>query len=62
MIGWLLLARGRDWLLLGFPLLWVPASRGDDASRVINYSAAIGMDERLACQIKFMRDQETTVM
>lgn len=48
-IGWLLLCCGRDWLLWGFPLLWDPASSGGDAGRVINYSAAIGMDERLAC-------------
>lgn len=49
MIGWLLLARCRDWLLWCFPLLWVPASSGHDASWVIDYGAAIRMDERLAC-------------
>lgn len=57
-IGWLLLCWGRDWLLRGFPLLWVPASSGGDGGRVINYSAAIWMDERLACQIKFIREQK----
>lgn len=48
-IGWLLLCWGRDWLLWGFPLLWVPATSGADSGRVINHSAAIGVDERLAC-------------
>lgn len=57
-IGWLLLRWGRDWLLWGFSLLWVPASSGGDGGRVINYSAAIWMDERLACQIKFIREQK----
>lgn len=52
-----LLRRGRDWLLQGFPLLWVPACSRGDGGWVINYSAAIGVDERLACQIKFTRDQ-----
>lgn len=61
-IGWLLLCWGGDWLLQGFPLLWVPASSGGDSGRVINYSAAVGVDERLACQIKFTRAQKTTVM
>lgn len=57
MAGWLLLARARDRLLWGFPLMWVPASSRDDAGWVINYSAAIRMDERLACQITFIRHQ-----
>lgn len=48
-IGWLLLCWGRDWLLRGFPLLWVPASSRGDGGRVINYSAAVWVDERLAC-------------
>lgn len=48
-IGWLLLRRGRDWLLWGFPLLWDPASGGGGGGRVINYGAAVGVDERLAC-------------
>lgn len=62
-IGLLLLCRGRDWLLWGFPLLWVPAgSGGADGGRVINYSAAVGVDERLACQIKFRREQKTAGM
>lgn len=61
MIGWLrlllllLLCRGRDWLLWGFPLLWDPAG-GGGGGRVINYGAAVGVDERLACQIEFRRD------
>lgn len=48
-IGWLLMCWGSDWLLWGFPLLWVPASSRGDSGRVINYSAAVGVDERLAC-------------
>lgn len=50
-IGWLLLHCGGNWLLWGFPLLLDPASSWGDAGWVINYSAAIRMDERLACQI-----------
>lgn len=50
-IGWLLLCWCRDLLLWGFPLLCVPASSGGDRGRVINYGAAVGVDERLACQI-----------
>lgn len=48
-IGWLLLHCGGNWLLWGFPLLLDPASSWGDAGWVINYSAAIRMDERLAC-------------
>lgn len=48
-IGRLLLGCGRDWLLWGLPVLWDPAGSGGDAGRVINHSAAIGVDERLAC-------------
>lgn len=47
-IGWLLLCQGRDWLLWGFTLLWVPSSSGRDCGWAINYSTAIGMNKRLA--------------
>lgn len=57
MVGRLLLAGARDRLLWGFPLLRVPASNRDDAGWVIKNGAAIGMDERLACQITFIRHQ-----
>lgn len=46
--GRLLLCGASHWLLWGFSLLWVPGSSGGDGGRAINYSAAIGVDERLA--------------
>lgn len=48
-IGLLLLGGGMERLLRGFPLLRVPASSRGEGSRVINNSAAIGVDERLSC-------------
>lgn len=56
-IGWLLLARC-DWLLRGFPLMRAPASGGRDAGRVIKYGAAIRMEERLPCQMKFTKKKK----
>lgn len=49
-----------DGLLRGFPLLRVPASSRGEGSRVINNSAAIGVDERLSCQIKFTQGGKKT--
>lgn len=48
-IGWLWLAGALDWLLRAFPQLCAPASVRSDCSRVIHDSAAVGMNERLAC-------------
>lgn len=62
MIGWVLLAGCRDWLLWRFALLWVPASSGHDAGWVVDYGAAIRIDERLACQIKSIKRPKSSVL
>lgn len=52
MTGLLLLRKGRDRLLLGFSLLLVPGGSGGDSGRAVQHGTAVGVDERLAWEIK----------
>lgn len=47
-IGWLLMPRASHWLLWPFSMMITPANIRGGVGRVINYSAAIRIDERLA--------------
>lgn len=54
-IGWLLLPHASHWLLWAFSMLEAPANIVSGVDRVINYSAAIRIDKRLACQRKVIQ-------